>query len=881
MQSKSCIEFGKRPWLKNYSRSTSAPLKNIPQHLVGKIPDAVRPKSSKVASHTDEPTTAPTKVVDGAKKVFVRLTEASLSSRVDSGKKKPDIQQDKRQHTDPSIFMEKAKIILEKISQDAISAEQRIETPRSERVRDISRANEAEKAKLLLNVLETTPNSLNTDRLFQMVDDAMARLDQQTQESDEVLAIITKLFKERLAARITDFESPISPSDDNEASHHESESTMRPNHLLTWLVSRVQTFKFDTNAIKPANIKKEIRDKIESLTPKTKVSRTQQKESDQHSKNKTKPKQDAFTEDTAASTGSKSTNPQRKGAFEEYWSEFRMQGPPPAAASSSSQSSSVSESKACGSVSKDQKLLTAERLSRGEKYRIRDQELSELQPKYGVTSRWPPRGSQTTIYAKDRRPESKRKTEGEDPRETSEKQHLQKGKKVTASQVSKPFDKTWKKEGPRTGGSAKSLTERPPSVRDQDMYRQEKFTCSRPAVMKPAWYWKLMSRAGIPDHLPETTAAGSETSTDDVEQNIPVQGATTVSSKKKESIKVKPAVKMTSSIRSFKQGMRKFHTADAGTTSAAKLPLATDRRPTKSRIKIFSTPKYTAHGSAEKLVGPIVEAAQDLKIVSPSAVQKQSRKDWASNAFHFSSIEQLLAASKTAISSLPDIFTSDHSTSSPPNKKKWTWRLWLLASSKLGSQTPIREQTPSEEAWEENFFTEHPNYRVQTSINKTAQAILEISGTLYTIIDQLMAEGNKHFDTMTRLQGAWEGLLRAEAVMDSSRTVKGMARDTENRKLLKSYVEVVHKLDRLVDGVSEVTSRLGNSTSVDAADARQWMTLRSRFNKFLWEVRKRPLFVDKGILVSEGFHRDILLGDKEKLENVKATLRRLQDSSVV
>ena len=499
MQSKSCIEFGKRPWLKNYSRSTSAPLKNIPQHLVGKIPDAVRPKSSKVASHTDEPTTAPTKVVDGAKKVFVRLTEASLSSRVDSGKKKPDIQQDKRQHTDPSIFMEKAKIILEKISQDAISAEQRIETPRSERVRDISRANEAEKAKLLLNVLETTPNSLNTDRLFQMVDDAMARLDQQTQESDEVLAIITKLFKERLAARITDFESPISPSDDNEASHHESESTMRPNHaiitklfkerlaaritdfespispsddneashhesestmrpnhLLTWLVSRVQTFKFDTNAIKPANIKKEIRDKIESLTPKTKVSRTQQKESDQHSKNKTKPKQDAFTEDTAASTGSKSTNPQRKGAFEEYWSEFRMQGPPPAAASSSSQSSSVSESKACGSVSKDQKLLTAERLSRGEKYRIRDQELSELQPKYGVTSRWPPRGSQTTIYAKDRRPESKRKTEGEDPRETSEKQHLQKGKKVTASQVSKPFDKTWKKEGPRTGGSAKS-----------------------------------------------------------------------------------------------------------------------------------------------------------------------------------------------------------------------------------------------------------------------------------------------------------------------------------------------------------------------------------------------------------------------------------------
>ena len=880
MQSKSCIEFEKRHWLKNYSRSTSAPLKIIPQHLVDKIPDAVRPKSSKVASHTDEPTTAPTKVVDGAKKVFVRLSEASLSSRVDSGKK-PDIQQDKRQHTDPSIFMEKAKIILEKISQDAISAEQRIETPRSERVRDISRANEAEKAKLLLNVLETTPNSLNTDRLFRMVDDAMARLDQQTQESDEVLAIITKLFKERLAARITDFESPISASDDNEASHHESESTMRPNHLLTWLVSRVKTFKFDTNAIKPANRKKEIRDKIESLTPKTKVSRTQQKESDQHSKNKTKPKQDAFTEDTATSTGSKSTNPQRKGAFEEYWSEFRMQGPPPAAVSSSSQSSSASESKASGSVSKGQKVLAAERLSRGEKYRIRDQEISELQPQYGVTSRWPPRGSQTTIYAKDRRPESKRKTEVEDPRETSEKQHLQKGKKVTASQVSKPFDKTWKKEGPRTGGNTKSLTERPPSVRDQDMYRQEKSTSSRTAVMKPAWYWKLMSRAGIPDHLPETTAAASETSTDDVEENIPVQGATTVSSKKKESSKLNPARKLTSSIRSLKQGVKKFHTADTGTTSAAKSPLVTDRRPAKSRAKVFSTPKSTAHGSAEKLVGSIVEAVQDLKAVFPSEVPEQSWKDWASSFLDFSWITKIFAEFRATLSALPSIFNSKPNTSSLPNKQISTWKLWLLASSKLGSQNPIRDSTSSEKAWEENFFNTHPSYQVQRSRNKTAQAMLEISGSLYSIIDQLMAEGNKHFDTMTRLQGAWEGLFRAEAVMDSSMTVKGMARDTENRELLRSYVEVVHKLDRLVDGLLEVTSRLGNSTTVDAADARQWMTLRSRFNKFLWEVKKRPLFVDKGILVSEGFHRDILLGDKEKLENVKATLRRLQDSSVV
>ena len=735
MQSKSYIKLRKKPWLNIHSKSTSAPSKNIPQHLANKIHDAVRPKSENVAleekntrtwpsdragiSKTagtgpiskwhksqpppDESTTAPAKVVESARKVFEKPADASVPSQVDASKKMPDIQQGK------------------------------------------------------------------------------------------------------------------------------------------------------------------------------------QEKSGQHSETKTKSNKDAFHKDTATSTPLKGTTQQGKGAFEDYWSEFRMQGPPPATASSSSQSSSASESRARGSLSKSQKVLTAERLSHGENYRTRDQGLSKSQPKHGTTSKWPPRGGQKTIYAKDRQPESKGKSEDESPAEKSQKTGM-----ASVCKASRLFnDRTLKKEDSRTSGSTKSRAGKPTSVTDDHGHRQEKHSSEVQATTKPVWYWKVMSKIGIPDHLPETTSAASETSTEDVKETIPEQGAARkvasrkTSPKEKESTKVETTVPATSFTEILKHDMKSLFVPDVGITPSAKPPRVTDKRPTESKPKVISSSKSTAHRPGEKLVDSIVEAAQDLKIVAPSAVATHSWIDRTSNIFDLSWMTHLLAESKTAISFVPDIFTSKLNTSCPPSKNIMTWKSWLLTSTNLGSQTTIRDQTPSEKAWEEKFISTHPNYQVQISRSEPAQSILEISGALYSIIDQLMAEGNKHFDTMTRLQGAWEGLFRAEAVMDSSRTVRTMASDAENRKLLRSYVEVVHKLDRLVDGVSEATNRMANSTDVDVTDARQWPTMRNEFNKFLWEVKKRPLFVDKGLLVSEGFHRDILLSDKEKLESAKVILGRLQQSSVV
>lgn len=735
MQSKSYIKSRKKPWLNIHSKSTSAPSKNIPQHLANKIHDAVRPKSENVAMEEkntrtwptdragfsktagtgpmskwhksqpppDESTTASAKVVESARKVFEKPADASVPSQVDSSKKTPDIQQGK------------------------------------------------------------------------------------------------------------------------------------------------------------------------------------QKKSDQHSETKAKSNRDAFPKDTATGTPLKGTTQQGRGAFEDYWSGFRMQGPPPATASSSYQSSSASETKARASVSKSQKVLTAERLPHGENYRTRDHGSSKLQSKYGT-----PNGGQRTIYAKNRQPESKEKSEAESPAEKSQKKYPQKTEMATVSKASRlSNDRTLKEEDPRTSGSTKSRIGKPTSVIDHHEHRQEKYSSREQATMNPVWYWKVMSKIGIPDHLPKTTSTASETLSEDVEETIPEQGAARqvafqkTSLKEKESDKVKTTVPATSFTKILKHNMKVLSVPDVGIKSSAKSPRATDKRPIESKTKVISTPKPTANRPGEKLVDSIVEAAQDLKIVAPSEVAKHSWIEWTSNIFDLSWMTHLLAESKTAISSVPDIFTSNPNTSSPPSKNISTWKSWLLASTNLDSQDPIRDQTPPEKAWEENFLNTHPNLQVQSSRNKTAQAILEILGTFYSIIDQLMAEGNKHFDTMTRLQGAWESLFRAEAVMDSSRTVKGMARDTENRKLLRSYVEVVHKLDRLVDGVSEVTNRMANSTGVDVADARQWPTMRTEFNKFLWEVKKRPLFVDKGMLVSEGFHRNILLGDKEKLESAKVILGRLQQSSVV
>ncbi|PVH76831.1 hypothetical protein DL98DRAFT_639863 [Cadophora sp. DSE1049] len=966
-------------------KSTSVPLTNIPHHVADKIHDAVQPKLEKVAneranirdwfsnpmdslkpgsaqelSPSDELTAVPTKVVENVKKVFEKIIHPTLRSQAGSSKEKPGLQQDEYRNVDPTKFAENAKKILGKLSQPVPSssrADLASQKSGSETQSHVDKPGIAKKTDVLRKSPKKPPEKSKSSSATQKP--PSRKVEAAATEASKKVEGIGKRLKKHPAAPHPQPKKQKSNLDDK-YSDYEAETPAKPTGLRGWISSRVAFLKPNdtppTDQRRPKRQMDELkesavdsrtkwkdsnREKSKARTPKTKFSTVQQKKSDRYPPSEKEPKHDDFTKDTVISIVPKSSTTRKKGAFEEYWSEFRMQGPPTAVISRSREDEESPSASGLGSKSEaahKRKVLTAERLSFEEEYRLKKGELSKLRSKYGVTSqkrlKEETQGTGKTIYAKDRKPGSKKTTKDEDIKKTIEKQHSQQTEKATSAQGSKSFiKKTSSMRDSRVDQRIKSPASKPESDPDHDDRHHEEIVADKETMVQPTWHWKLMSKIGIPVRLSQETAAStSELAAEDVAETIPestfeVSGSklsrgtvqfpfSKVPSQKKESNKIKSAVTVASFAQILKQGLRRLQIPDPDTTpsdktsqsrpahknksdkskskftttephhvgspqssSANGFSRSTNKQLPRTRSKASSSQEEAGTKPAEVLIDSIVGALRDLKIVSPSEPERRTWRDWSSSVLDFSWVLGFFAEVKKRISSLPGIVIviSKPIVDKNASGKRSSWTSWFFTSSKWTSKrAPIREQTPEEKRWEKFF-----NHVRQSSKNKTAEAILDISGTLYSIIDQLMAEGNKHFVTMTRLRGAWEGLYRAEAVMDSSRTVRTMGSDTENRNLLQSYVGVIYKFDRLVADVSDATSRMANSTVVTAADATHWKTMKGRFNKFLWEVRKRPLFVDRGLLVSEGFHRDILLGGREKLQTAKMALERLRESSAI
>ncbi|XMA12728.1 hypothetical protein WAI453_005519 [Rhynchosporium graminicola] len=198
---------------------------------------------------------------------------------------------------------------------------------------------------------------------------------------------------------------------------------------------------------------------------------------------------------------------------------------------------------------------------------------------------------------------------------------------------------------------------------------------------------------------------------------------------------------------------------------------------------------------------------------------------------------------------------------------------------KSSERASVSDKSPKEKSRSEQFFNS-PAYQNKSPRDRAADDILDVSNSLYSVIAQLMAEGNKHFANMTRLQAAWGGLSRAEAVMAQSTILKTMAADKQSRDLLTSYAGVIHKFDRLVGDVSKTTYLLATSSEMTKADLERWREQKSGYYMYLEEIRKRPLFVDQFVTESEGFHWDVLVAAQSKLNLVRASLRKLIASTV-
>ncbi|KAG4431194.1 hypothetical protein IFR05_013320 [Cadophora sp. M221] len=274
------------------------------------------------------------------------------------------------------------------------------------------------------------------------------------------------------------------------------------------------------------------------------------------------------------------------------------------------------------------------------------------------------------------------------------------------------------------------------------------------------------------------------------------------------------------------------------------------------------------------LADSIIEALNGFYFLSPLEPARQ--KTWTARVASFlnsSSVKRYFANFKTWLSSLPGILTGQvEKVNKPIGEAKGWWS--NLVKFTRSERERVKREAPEEPIYDDKFFN-FPSYQHRTSKNKTAEAILDISGTLYSVIDQLMTEGNQHFADRTHLQAAFDGLSRAESVMNSSRTVKTMAKASENRNLLTTYVGVVHKFGRLVTDVAEATDRIARSPVVTESDVTYWNSVKGGFHKFLTEVKKRPLFVNRELVVSEGFHRDILIDGRDKLESARSALEKL------
>ncbi|KAH7321969.1 hypothetical protein BKA65DRAFT_556301 [Rhexocercosporidium sp. MPI-PUGE-AT-0058] len=295
----------------------------------------------------------------------------------------------------------------------------------------------------------------------------------------------------------------------------------------------------------------------------------------------------------------------------------------------------------------------------------------------------------------------------------------------------------------------------------------------------------------------------------------------------------------------------------------------------KSTDEASVNQQSTKMHAAGVLVDSIMEALNEFSFLSPFKLDKETWKAWASSFFDSLNLKKF-SNLKTWASSLLTILTNKVKAVGKPMEQAKSWWSQLVNFTRSESDR-IRNEAPKEYSYDDRFFNS-PSYQHRSSKNRTAEAILDVSGMLYSAIDQLMAEGNQHFANMTHLQAAWDGFYRRESVLNSSRALKTMGKASENRKLLTTYVGMVHKFARLVTNISEATDRIAKSPVITAADVTHWKSVKGGFNKFLREVRQRPFFMDRELLVSEGFHQNILIGGREKLESARLALEKMTRS---
>ncbi|KAI9049232.1 hypothetical protein LZ554_007079 [Drepanopeziza brunnea f. sp. 'monogermtubi'] len=197
------------------------------------------------------------------------------------------------------------------------------------------------------------------------------------------------------------------------------------------------------------------------------------------------------------------------------------------------------------------------------------------------------------------------------------------------------------------------------------------------------------------------------------------------------------------------------------------------------------------------------------------------------------------------------------------------------APRKTSSASSKLEAVPSKDRrWEPGFFS-FPGERAMTIQEQRVARALGLTLTLYSVIDQLMAEGNSHHVNITRLQKAWDGVSSSSKVLDSSQLINEMARESDGRDRLQTYPGVVHRFSHLAKSLAEVSIQIVNGEITEEM-ASSWLneSTRDSIEAFVQEIKKRPRFALDDELVSEGFHWQILTDCEEMLRFTRDALSK-------
>ncbi|EKD17916.1 hypothetical protein MBM_03688 [Drepanopeziza brunnea f. sp. 'multigermtubi' MB_m1] len=167
--------------------------------------------------------------------------------------------------------------------------------------------------------------------------------------------------------------------------------------------------------------------------------------------------------------------------------------------------------------------------------------------------------------------------------------------------------------------------------------------------------------------------------------------------------------------------------------------------------------------------------------------------------------------------------------------------------------------------WQPGSFS-FPGERAPTSQEQRVATALDLTLSLYSVIDQLMAEGDSHHLNVTRLQKAWDRVSSSSKVLDSSQLINKMARESDGRDRLQTYPGVVHRFSDLARSLAGVSIQIVNGEITEEMASR-WLneSTKDSIEAFVQQIKKRPHFAFDEELVSEGFHWQILTDCKEIL----------------